>query len=1184
MTEAVDDWQAVGGAQAPAAPKDDWQTVGPAPEPPAIDPVPYSPAFAARLQRGQDVANGMGDKADGPSFVGRAAQSLHTLWSAAKEGFAAGADAEGLAAQWEKQRAQLWQTPDYFGGWKAMETAVEGMQATFSMMNGVIMGAGAAAGQAAAMATGGNDAEQARARRDGAQMFMMGAIVSGAGERAPLMPIRDGEFARLEHGPDGQVHAQIVGKPPTPVDFQTAAQVLGGEHAEANLKAAWEQEGIHPAEAVHDAQRDVFTKHDLTTKQEPIKLDPADAEVLTETGGKPASLSAAVTDPPIDIPLKDQPAPPPGSLSGAFQTAGDKLFDLTRDAQRLTTPMAMGTTESMAIAKDFANTVRRNRWEWGRIDDDVMNRFTPEQRERMWNAADEESVMRQSGEASEHMGLATLEPAERAAVEDLQSRAQNAWLRARDLGMVEGEGLPAYTPRMVVNVAGAAGKEGPIPLNGMGDNLRTRTGNMLRRKYLTAEETEAAAKAKYGPEATLARDIRTLPLATAQLEDAIAGRQLINAIKDYGKRTGADTVAEGAIPEGSATKWFTIDHPAFKTWRPKFEEKAGGGVEVLKDAEGNPVFEQVPLYVHGDFEGPLRAVLSQKNGEIYSALISLKAKTMGLIMNSPLIHNLVEWGRAVPAMPGKVLTGRIYFEGNRFKNDAVGMREAIDNGMVPIGGRFFKHSVDDIVSNPSLTPGQSWTAKIASAVLTAERLLPQTDWMAANSAKDALAIKRGIDRMGDFWHNTLLWDRIGDLQAGLYVNFRDEAIAKGIDRTTASRVAAHWANRFAGALPEEAMSSIARKSANVLLFSRSFTLGNLGVLKDMLTGMPKDVLAQIERDGGFPPGAIESGITPGEAAVKHAKSIARRQAIATVAIDMAFAYAGYSLLQNAVNILSGDSTLEKELHGYATRLREALQERQEHPLKALQVFDFLHHVSATSANEAGRQDRLFTGYGKDGTAIYMRVPPGKMGEEFEGYMTGPLDMMRRKLSPLARFGWDVLANDRGFGRKVYDPNADTMPKYIANIGKIAFHLMEVHAPSGQIQAGYDLIKGDGDPKINAMQSLGPIAGVTFSKGAPGGPAVGEMYHAREAHDFEVQSALPDIRKQIQRGDIAGATQRMNELNIPAGLQRFYIRTSVNPSTRLSAKALRDFYLYATPEQRSRMERFRAVSPMAPAEE
>jgi hypothetical protein len=130
------------------------------------------------------------------------------------------------------------------------------------------------------------------------------------------------------------------------------------------------------------------------------------------------------------------------------------------------------------------------------------------------------------------------------------------------------------------------------------------------------------------------------------------------------------------------------------------------------------------------------------------------------------------------------------------------------------------------------------------------------------------------------------------------------------------------------------------------------------------------------------------------------------------------------------------------------------------------------------------------------------------------------------------------------------------------------------APEGQMNAAMDLVKGEGDPNVNAAQALGPLGGVTFSKGAPGGPAVGEMYKAREMHDFAVQRDLPDIRKQIQRGDVAGAQKRMEALGIHAGLQRFYIRTSQFPETRLGGRTLKDFYQYATPEQIRRLERAR----------
>jgi hypothetical protein len=109
-------------------------------------------------------------------------------------------------------------------------------------------------------------------------------------------------------------------------------------------------------------------------------------------------------------------------------------------------------------------------------------------------------------------------------------------------------------------------------------------------------------------------------------------------------------------------------------------------------------------------------------------------------------------------------------------------------------------------------------------------------------------------------------------------------------------MAAHFANRYAGALPQEAMSAAARKTANMMLFSRTFTMGNLGVMKDMLTGMPKDVMAQIERDMG----AVDPK------AASYAKSLARRKAIATITLDIGLMYVGNSVLQSAFNVMLGD--------------------------------------------------------------------------------------------------------------------------------------------------------------------------------------------------------------------------------------------------------------------------------------
>jgi hypothetical protein len=180
-----------------------------------------------------------------------------------------------------------------------------------------------------------------------------------------------GRFSRAKPVGDGAVD-QAIGTLPRDVDFKTAAD-LGGLN-EAKLRQHWQERGIHPSEALHDAERDAFLRHDLSS-----------------AAAEPSTL------PPADVPFSQQPAPLPGRIAAAVQATADRLLDIGGDIQMKVAPMATGTTESMAAAKDFANVMRRNRWEWSRVDDDIAKRFTPEQRTRMWNAADEESVLRQEG-------------------------------------------------------------------------------------------------------------------------------------------------------------------------------------------------------------------------------------------------------------------------------------------------------------------------------------------------------------------------------------------------------------------------------------------------------------------------------------------------------------------------------------------------------------------------------------------------------------------------------------------------------------------------------------------------------------------------------------------------------------------------------------------------------------------
>lgn len=1051
---------------------------------------------------------------------------------------------------------------------------------------------------------------------------------------SPIFEAGAGRIARPQITPEGKIDAATVGYLPAQADFEAAGRALDSPHAPENLRRMWSEDGIHPAEAVHDAQADAFLKHEITAKNEVIKpetirfyhgtayedasgfsgktfvtphydyaknyhgndnnvlyadfskeeaikrglydeindypqhgpiddgaavLKPLDQDAagMDEAFGHTASLSAAVT-PPEDISTSVQPAQPAGSLISAAQKAADTLFDVGRDIQMKLTPMARGSVESMATVKDYMNAMRRNAWDSSRIDTDLVDRFSAEQRERMARAMEEESLSIRLGEpesAREHQGLATLAPEERQAVLDLDAAQQLAWLRARDAGIVEGDGIPMHFPRMAIGAKGDS-EIGKAPSLTQMYGIRKNSPYLKQRQYMEAQETEAALKAKYGDQAKIAWDIRAVNLATKMLEDVVSGRTLINNIEEVGKRTGDETVAVGFKPGDG---WFTVDHPAFQKWRPKLED--GGAV---KDSEGNIQFEQVPIYVRGDFEGPIRSALWGETGAAYRGLMSLKGKTMGLIMNSPMIHNMVEFGRAFPAMPTRIV--KAYFDGNRAKNDPGIMHEAIDAGLVPIGKRFFNQDINAIMEAPDLTPGRSWTAKLLAAV-------PGLFDEAAGTA-----VKQAIDKAGDFWHNTLLWDRIADLQAGLYVNFRGDLMAKGMDQTTASRVAAHFANRYAGALPKEAMSEAATKVSNFLMFSRSFTIGNLGVMKDMLTGLPKDVLAQIERDAGFKAGSIEGAGEEGavQQAVTSAKSMARRKAMMVVAADVALMYAGNSVLQSAFNVMLGQNDLTQEAHDYLRRARDVLNEASVHPLSLLQPMTIAERLSATNDNEPNRKDRIRIGYAKDGTAIYARNPVGKIGEEFSNWFTSPIDMMKKKEGTIARPLMQILSNDAGFGRKIYDPQAATPAAYASNIWNVVKHIAGSQLPVGQITAFSDLVKGEGDAKVNALQALGPFAGFTFSKGAPGGPAVGELYDARAHHDYAVDQAMPNIRRLIVRGREDEARSRMTELDVPVKLQNWYIKSTLNPATRLSPRAMRDFNLYSTDEQKARMNRARGI--------
>jgi hypothetical protein len=1013
------------------------------------------------------------------------------------------------------------------------------------------------------------------------------------------------------------------------------------------------------------------------------------------------------------------------------QKAGEAMGKIVDDIQMKAAPMAAGSDQARAVAKDYANAERLARWQWLRFDEILKKGYSAEERKLMWDAADEENLLRTEGTTDPERGLGRLNADQRATMDTLSDYGNQLLERAKAVGMFQGEGVKYWTPRVVAMIGedgtiSAPKAEGPFGTSKQGRNITTTAGSLKSRQHLTVEETEAAAKAKLGEGAQVVRDIRTMPMAMARIERAIAGRELINRIKEIGQQTGQELVSETEKPG-----FFTIDHPAFKNYRyrpdvvhaegfdarmmeqlnkfaadigitPETRLKMGGNVwgsasptgqtlrkfggpetvlthelghqldfkyglidkmfggkrptsdfiidrqiakakregdagrvreletqqaingemRALADLrfEGKPAedvsdyfksyvrkgeekmanmvhayvhmparFKQVapqsfkrfqffldqhpelnrlqeikpslvlgsnkmavrppgedfdvsPIYINKEFEGPLKAIMSDASGDLYKGFMALKGKTMGVIMYSPLIHNMVEWGRALPMMPGKVATGKIYFEGNAAKNDPEIMRRAIDNGLVPIGHRGGIQDITGILEDPNLQPGRSWTAKgIGGAVGLANKAAGEK-------------VKGAIDTAGDVWHNTLLWDRVGDLQMGLFTNLERAAVEKGMQLDAAAKLAAHFANRYAGALPNESMSVAARKLANVTLFSRSFTLGNLGVMKDMLTGLPKDVQAQIERD---------AGTATREAAV----SAGRKKAMQAFALDIALLYVGNSLLQSGLDAMKRDKSLSDIEKGYVDRYQRWVTKTREDPSELLN----LSALTPMSENEPGKENRIRFDEDKQGTNIYMRLPTSKIGEEFQVWLTSPLDMIKRKEGTIARPLIQSFTNDKGFGRRVYDPDAPGFKGAAKAVGNIVWNILEQQIPMESIKSAKNVVSGQGD-ETDALKVIGPLLGVTFSKGAPGGAEVGVLFEAEKRHRGEVSEAMPEIKQLLKQGDTDKAMARMQEAHMTGAEQKLTLKYALEPKARISPTRLKKFYQFAPPEEQERMQR------------
>jgi len=831
-----------------------------------------------------------------------------------------------------------------------------------------------------------------------------------------------------------------------------------------------------------------------------------------------------------------------GPLAPALTRLRDSSRALAKTIADGVAPMQSGTKRSQAFAADFANGLRQINYRFGEIDKEIEGAFPRQERDAMGRALDAQSVfeqqlrqmppeMRDAARAefdSGGTGLAGLNERQRQVIDSLDAISQDVWRRMQERGMVapQAQGLPYYMPRQILMWSeengfqrpGSGGPTASIGIDGRGANLTT--AGPMSREHLTPEETEAAARAKLGEGAQLLRDIRSLPARLAFSERAIVGTDLMNRIDEVGKQTGVNLMVRGDIPGLlNPGDYFTMaDHPSFRRW-------TGTGWQAL--------------HVAKEFEGPLKAVLSKKSPEWYRAAQNLKSGIMSAIMYSPLIHLAVELGRSLPVMPMRVLTLQVIRDGGRLRGDRSYMEQAVRDGLSPLGRRGWV----DVAS----IADQAREPPVESAL-----------------RRTIMAIPHAWDQM----HQRLLWDQVFNLQVGLYDGMRSKFIAKGFEPDVAGTMAAHLANRYAGALPPEHLSREANMMANLLLFSRSFTLGNLGVMKDMFNGAPSQIRARIEQMAG-------------PEAAKSAQSALRRKALTAFAMDVGLFYSANALLQAGLQVMRQSQTsglpqaAQDVFNQWYDEATSAVAHAGSNPLS-------IFGVLPQHWNEPGKQDRVYAGTDSTGRGVYLRLPPGKVGEEFMGWFAKPGTMLMNKASPLVRPIIELIMGHDSLGRELLPPNPRTIGDYVDTAGAIVKHIGENLGPTSTLQGLHEMyqqhIQGkptQADPGISAAKVLAPLTGLAqVSQGYPGGPAAGEIHAQDERQKYAIQHALPGVREKIRAGDTEGAVADMTKLGVPPGLQRYYLRQTINPQP--SRRALQNFQRTAPPEV---MERYqRQVSP------
>jgi hypothetical protein len=782
-------------------------------------------------------------------------------------------------------------------------------------------------------------------------------------------------------------------------------------------------------------------------------------------------------------------------------TGEDNWRSLPHSLASTFSPLSRGAEAARGAIKSFANLMREATFTGAQLDRWIAKNFTPKQQEAMYDAVEEESLAAvQKRTLAPGQGLDRLTPVERDAVTKLIAASNRVWGQLQQYGVVKGDGLPSWVPRMLValnahgELEALRGKRGGKNTAEIGSNLTTWAGHLMPRKGETISDTELLAR-QINPTAKVVRNIRTLNLATTRSTRIVLQKMLMNHLKTSLASAGVPAMIDHADPA-----YETIGgHPAFTQWHPNLiTDPKTGKTRPLEDEFGNKLPDMKQLYLHKSLMPGMKAVLSSRDPHLVRALSAVKAAQMNLLLFSPATHMQVIWGGAFGLAPGKMAqVAKPYLEGFKARNDPDTMSRALRAGLQPPSqAGAAMPDIAGIAEDRQITPGHGPISKAAGGLVG----------LANKGAGQFVSTK--LDQLGSFLHNTLLWDKVASLQMGLFTHMSDQFQKQGLPPTTADITAAHLANRAVGMIPPESMSALSRMASNIVFFARNFTLNNLARIKDVFRGLPGEVQAQIKSEDGA-------------AALRRAQGIVRTRSAGALAIDYAMAHLMAATLaamgQGVYRAITGpqddtpltlDPRMTQLAHAAAPYLGGGALSRA---------------LAGAEANEPGKEDHMLLYRKPDGTNVYVRNPVGHTEADLSNWLTKFPTTFRSKESPVVGWADAFFHNDRGFGRKLYDDTRSDPGTQIKNAARIGADLVRRSVPTGEFNAIHDMVTGGGDGRGPAALSaaLG-LLGFTTSQGHPLGTAEAVSAKQQSQYDFDFEDAKDHARPWLVQARAAEA--------------------------------------------------------------